>query len=354
MKPTDSEPVAPVSRRPWRHAWSFAALAAVAAGSFWFNSYLPGRNEVLIADGLNFGEVIERKDFNWTLKLVNRGDKDIQVEGFATECSCVTITPHKLTIPTGKTETIDVAIDLTRVEREPSGARQHVEIPITPFVNGQVGRTYSWKLQGIIRRGITMDPQIVDFGETVVEGQPSKPRVVTITAHEGLSKLECPADPRKAETILRQVASNRYELQLSLNPHLPAGPLFFELPLQFANHQGFDYPPVPLFVRAVVTPDVIAVPSDVLLGFAEPGSKREATVVIQSLTGSSFTIAAIDNPHKDVVATESPCAVVQGTKSFRITVSVQHPGFHERELVFVVEGPAQKSRVKVRLSCHAN
>jgi hypothetical protein len=288
---------------------------------------------------LSFGERWEDAQFPWTLPIENRTDKDIEISGFSSSCTCTAIQPQALVIPARQTREIRLTLDLTAKKQE--DAEKGVwdfEVAIQPQVAALAGkRPPEWRLKGRVKAAIRLPYRLLELGRYSEYAQPIPPRTVPIVSSVPLDDLhvsgELPSFPVKVRRGVADPAS--FELDIEPKPGLPIGTYSFDLTLVPEPRGGGTLPEKRLRVRAEVVSDIQPSASQLLLGAAAVGETVEDVVSLSSLTGAGFEVR--DWRCSDTALTvERMKGSDPGSPTFRVRQRVGGPGPHQEVITFVV------------------
>src|SRR5438445_8986398 len=102
----------PISRLSCNQAWLVRGgigiiLCCSCAAAYWLATVAnrpPPTDERLYVDPghLDFREAWETDSFHWTLPIQNRSTEEVQIDGFAANCTCVALKPGSMVLPPGE------------------------------------------------------------------------------------------------------------------------------------------------------------------------------------------------------------------------------------------------------------
>jgi hypothetical protein len=294
------------------------------------------------AEHLSLGEVWESYAFNWSLPIENVSDQDVSITGFGVPCGCVAIEPRTLTIPPRKIAHISLSIDLTKQvkqeEDNPDTGVRAFSITIRPVL--QVATSLfqdAWTIRGRVRRAITVEPEVLDFGEVSEEG-PFVPRTAWVRPRCSVSNLTATANSNQS-VIVSCHHEDRGQFKVQVTPKGPLSPGKFSshILLCAIHEDGRALPPVRLYFTGVCQEDIQLVPQSLLFGFRNIGKTAEDVVLIQSLTGQRFRVLAAESDSSDLTITPVQAASKEGGVAFRIAQTLGTPGRREASVIFTIE-----------------
>lgn len=240
----------------------------------------PATDDALaIPDGaLNFGSVVAQRGFRWTLPVRNTTQHDIHVQNVVLACRCMAIEPREFTVAGGQTVTVCVILDLLPpTKADARRTSRVVGLDFVPVTTETLPHPVHWRLRGIVlRHPLLVEESPVEFPGPLVEGCPSPPKCVEITAMTGLVGVKATGAESTLAVDVRHSASelDKYEIRITPRQSLCAGEYHCELLLQ-AYPVGLArdlFPDLPLDVYLDVRHDVVATPRTLFLGKGIVGS----------------------------------------------------------------------------------
>jgi hypothetical protein len=346
-------------------------LTLVCGVSFWLGASSSRSKDVTESlvvgqQYLDFGEVWEDPAFAWVIPIENRSAETIRIVEFVPTCSCTAVKPSQLELTPGTKSEVRLTLDL-RDRRVNSGttsaARSQpasIDASIREFsvevasraqdIHGHSLPSMAWTIRGKVRKGLSLNPSVLNFGESLFRGSTFAPRSVIVEAHTPLRSLEAKCDPAKASVEVRRPAhgDNRYELTILPRETLPSGDLEFAIPLSAVTEDGSRLPPVELRVQGRIQDDIQSTPSTVVLGACSQGHVVSDTVVLWSHSGKPFEVDRVECDAQGLTV-ERGKTLADG-KEFRITQKIVNKGEHSTSIRFVLRPGGTKSNVVLPLN----
>jgi hypothetical protein len=228
----------------------------------------------LTASGLDFGEAWEQQRFSWTITVANPTDAPVTVDRFAADCGCVAADRTALTVPPRGQANVKFNIDLRDKPGVVSQPRRAFRVMISPVVSSAMTPVV-WYLQGVVKKAVVADPPVLDFGESLVSGEPFAARSVRVAALAPIGGLQAEVEPASLGTATVQHQQNEYYVELSPSPHFPVGPIRAEIRLTPTAPGGDLLPAIVVPVIGLVVQSVAAEPPSILFG--SPRSARRSS-----------------------------------------------------------------------------
>lgn len=197
-------------------ALAVALLVIAGLGAYWLGKSvqpaveLRDRFYIEPAD-LDFGEAWETSNFEWAVRLRNDTDNDLHVKELLTSCDCISADPKSFDVPSKGTVKVRLKLDLTtsHIRLSASPVRKF-EVPIRPVVQGWFGQGPGWTLHGLVKRPITFAEEIIEFGDSCVQGEPFPWRGVSVIAQSDQIGLEARCDPLLARVEVISDGNRRF------------------------------------------------------------------------------------------------------------------------------------------------
>lgn len=280
---------------------------------------------------LNFGRTWESPRFAWSFPVTNRGAERLTVEGIASSCSCLSVSPSRFTLAPGETVTVTAEVDLTAKPRESEDAA-FVLTPLAKFASGAAHPKTQWTLSGKSRKLLTLDRRPT-LGRVSVLDQPLKPVAVTVTSAIPLDGgIGAKSDNPNvvAKCVPHPTNANKFTLELTAATKLPLGPVKGTVTLTPADRGEPNLPVAVVPFDALIVPDVECLPPAMLGGGHPVGSTFTQSVTLASLGNRPFKILS-------ATADGAGLSVKQVRDEFLISQKCEQPGQQSGKVVFQVE-----------------
>jgi hypothetical protein len=307
----------------------------------------------LVVDGpcLWLGEVWEDPALVWTLPIRNTTNEDVVISGFATSCSCGRVEPSSLTVSAHGVAEVRLTLNLvTRAESEPPA--RDFTVTISPQVVKGPGPQPAWVLRGKVRRAFTIDPPLVDFGDTLVRDQPFAARAVSVICGLDVTELTASCDsPFIVSKVTRNgSAPHRFTVHVQAGSDIPEG--VFNHPVRLKGVTANKETVTGLVsVVGCVVEDVNLLPDVVAFGAAPSGSRLTETVALRSRSGQPIAIQGIDTgsvPGISVGVNQEK----DGSASLAVSVVINWLGFRQYIVRAKVETRQGLRDLSLPVSCY--
>jgi hypothetical protein len=206
-------------------------------------------------------------------------------------------------------------------------------------------------LQGVVKKAVVADPPALDFGESLVSGEPFAARFVRVKALVPIEGLWAEVEPASLGiTTVHRPQRNQYHIELNPNPELPVGPIRGEIRLTPTMPGGDALPRLVVPVTGHVVQAVVADPSSIVFGSRPVGATVEQTFTLRARDCCAFAIGEIASTLDGLRIVEVP-APVAGGHAFRATYVVGKPGRLVGEVGLTIR-MADRAEFKVRVPVH--
>jgi hypothetical protein len=279
---------------------------------------------------LDFGEVWETDQFEWTAPVRNHTDAPLRVSSYGSSCACVSATSTSV-IPPDKTAPLTFRIDLRQqcVGVEPKAVRE-------AKIRVSLGRDSSptekpvlVELSGRVKAALVVPARSVDFGRFPATAT-AKPRVIPVRSLVGLRELAVDVDGASVAADLKPLAADRWELHL--RPATTAvGRHVAKVKLTPTTSAGEAVPPVTIPAAFDVLHDIQPDTSFVPLGVGRVGETLSGTLTISSLSGRSFALPTCEGGAVPLLSTN--LGAPQANYTFKIDRTVTAVGNHVTPVV---------------------
>jgi hypothetical protein len=243
---------------------------------------------------LDVGDVWETTDFIRTIPIYNRSREDVNIRRFEGACDCIrSVEPNSLTVPSKRTAAVQLELDLTRRPRSGQERSDELRLAIAAVVGEDDLRRVVWVLRGRARPFYKIVPGAIHLGN-LTRGQPFRSQVALVTTDRAADSLELEYDRSLLSVTARpqDELGNSFDLTVAVQPNAPAGAFNSAIRIQALRPAGDPLPTTDLAVRGLIKEDAQAIPSSILCGALPIGKTIEETVVLQSLSGATFSLFA--------------------------------------------------------------
>jgi hypothetical protein len=306
---------------------------------------------------LDFGRVWEDRAFERDIHVQNQYGYPLTTIELAASCDCTRVEPLSLSLGAGGNATIHVVVDLARARarqrrppvtapgegRSPGERPPEVEYQVAAEIGARCKGVHggwlpvqTWALTGNSRMAMSIEPDAVSFGDSLVEGQAFPSRVVQLHAYVPLARVAAKTDSDVVDVELRGSADDGTDRQIVIRPKagLGAGTHRCEVLIGGETPNGESLPQRRFPVELQVLGDVAATPTAINFGAYPRGSTVAETLVIQTRSGAAIDVECLDldSPGTRVETVRSDPSF----KQFRVNQEVTDVGEHKGTLRFLV------------------
>jgi hypothetical protein len=300
---------------------------------------------------LSVGEVWEDPAFVWTLPIRNTTNKDVEIVGFAADCSCARIEPPSLKIPAQGTREVRLTLDLRVPHRDPDSEKVHPAvglrgessnakcpyqftiklIPVYPNGPDPLG---GWEITGQVRQVGTLVPNEVHFDDTLARGTSNVKKKVAFLSKVPVRQVVATCDPAVAKLEVKRETGNaeKYDIIVIPKTDRKIGAFKAEGKVQLTLTTGEQLPPLLLPISGVLLEDIQARPASLLLGVVTVGTTVDESFLIFSDSDSPFELEQVDVPTGSKVQVVRQ--VSEGVKQLKLTQEITHRGDQRISLRF--------------------
>ncbi len=226
--------------------------------------------------------------------MTNPGTGEVDIEDFSSSCTCSSISPRSLVIPSGQTRTIRLTIDLTgHAPQYQDNSVHEFEVSLAPRIKtGSPRSSEVWAVRGRVRTVIQVKPSVVDLGRYSELAQPLPAGSVEVMVAEAVRSVATRSSTTQFHASLEPVGHTPGRRKLTVTPvgKLRVGPISSHVTLLSHGKEGRRLPPKEIRITGEVLPDVQASPPAVLFGAKMVGEKVEDTLTLRSLVGQPFRL----------------------------------------------------------------
>jgi hypothetical protein len=273
---------------------------------------------------LDFGEVVSRDDFKWTVRLQNSTDDQVDIFSFESSCSCTSVQPKQLVIEPQASREIVLSLDLTPHDpSECSAQGRKFQVTLTPHIRGWSGQSNEFSIRGRARDLIRCSAAGVSL--SAVRGATNEAATVQLIPLTKLRRISAECDPAYANVTIagfdqRVDQLTAASLRIMPGSNLAAGSFSFPVTLRvFASDEHLESQTVRVLVFGRAIDDVIAIPPAVSLGQVRIGETKMEVVSLLSQSGRPFRVVTVDPDPKTASVTIAP--IDRGSAPHRFAVS---------------------------------
>jgi hypothetical protein len=302
---------------------------------------------------LSFGEVWEDPAFVRILPIHNTTDENIEIDGFATSCSCGKVEPSSITVPAHGTVEAHLILDLRSPHREPDLKAKDFAVHIQPQISKGSGRQPRWVVQGKVMQPFAIEPPVVDFEESLVRGQPFASCSVLIACGLDVAELTAHCDSSFLTVKVARGAKDRRQFHLEVQPlpNMPGGRFDFLVRITALTPSKQEVSGAVPVIGGVLE-DVVLQP-EFVTGGAEPiGAKIQETITLQSRSGKEFAIQEIDKGENDGITVDVDHKRKDVSQSLIVSFPVKRLGHQEYTIHIKVKTPEGLMDLPLRMSCY--
>jgi hypothetical protein len=287
---------------------------------------------------LNFGEATEQQSFAWDIPIYNSSSSELQIIDITSSCECTSIQPRSLVISAKSTELLHLHLDLTsKGPTETNSATRPFSAEIIIHLGSEGSRSEQeirWQVHGSVRKIISFNPSIIDFGDGLHLGAIHPTRTVAVTAHFPIENIEAQSSSPQFSTHITKDSRMTSQFLLHVTPSndLPLGPFNADIQIKPVLHDGNPLSTSTLLARGSIVSDLQFLPSTLPFGRAPIGTTLSATVLVRSKSGRHLYCFAEATEHINVTALD---AENQSHVSFRISINVATTGKHSEAIPFI-------------------
>ena len=245
---------------------------------------------------LDFGVAWEQDSFEWRLPVTNLTDECIEIVAFRTSCHlCSSIYPQRLVLEPRKQQSVTLTLNLGRPHNSlPSLSARDFSVSLVPLFRNVLKETRRFTVIGRVQPLIQQNGGVFNFDHELIIGQPLKAMSITLNVVPDVLHLDAATDDSLAVVTLEHKNEQpEYELTAILRSNTSPGP--FEIPVKLVprGRDGERLPPSTVRFTGAVVPDIRLMPGSLVLGSQAVGELVERHVVVESRTGSDFSIADV-------------------------------------------------------------
>lgn len=305
------------------------------------------------AESLDFGTVWMQDDFEWTIPVTNRSDRQVEILGFDSSCHCTSILPKKCSLAPGETLDLRLAINLAPSDKEASQLIRDFDVLITPHLGDELSPLHTWVVQGRIRSPVELSRASLRFENFVASRDDFTSKTVKIKAGRQVEKIEVRCEEKDGVATIRQVDTAKREYELSVTPSesLPIGPFGFAVAIKAFGKDGQPLPIVNFPVLGRLLANVRAIPPSLDFGSLECGIVKRDSIILSSRSGQPFRVLKVDVEEESGTALAEhaafPREVTTGSTVFQITQTALKADDRKATITFHVQEDKSKRVITI-------
>jgi hypothetical protein len=323
-------------------------IIALCVGAFWLGITGMGRpapNAGLVVDegSLNLGEIWQTDSFIWNLPIKNDSERKIEILDFSASCTCVEIEPRKLTIQPGETKKVRLTISLT--EEDSKEEKRPINLNVTPIVKAESAVQEGWKLTGVVKKILAVDPPTINIGRVSELAQPLPQQRTIVKAYAALQSLTATSNSKHIDVEVKRCSTfeiEQFEIVVTPKGIVPLGEFHETIDLLPQLRNGENAPIQKLDVSGTIVCDIDPSPPTILFGALPIGVSKEETITLQSLTGKPFTVLNAYCRGSGLSVAPIPSSPSIRT-TFRVNQKVETPGEWSGRIVLTVSSSGDKN-----------
>ena len=303
------------------------ALPSQLRGQDWARKMFPETSH-------DFGNVTKGEVPEYRFEIQNIYEEDIHMSQVFSSCGCTSVSLSKKVLKTWEKGEV-----ICRFNSPAFDGHKQATITVRfskPYV-GEMQLT----VQGMIVRGLTFNPETIDFGQVSEGNLPSRTIQLASTGSANFRIVDVKSTFSHIKVQLRETARKanlvNYEMTTQLKPSVPAG--FSQGELYVVVEENRVRRQVPIKFSAKVV-SALQIPDSVTMGTVAPGEEVKKKVILKH-----------DRPFKitDVTCHSSAYRVKADRESKKvhfvelIYTGEDDPGRHECELSFFIDGASDSA-----------
>ena len=239
----------------------------------------------------DFGKISDETPVSYSFKVVNRGDKTINITGVKASCGCTASAASKMKLEPNDETTIDVRFD-------PSGRNGPEVKTVTITTDDQAFSSYQLISTSMVAKTVMIEPASVNFG--AVPPRTSATQEVSISCKiegftikkaevTGVQAANLTLEEMGKDTVqLDGVSATRYRYKITSNDKMPIGPISGALSIE-TNLVSPKFARQNIGIGGEVAGGLALAPQIIYLRMAEAG---------EAVIGESQLISRTNQPFK--------------------------------------------------------
>ena len=281
---------------------------------------------------LDFGDVLEQKDYELILPIRNRSLQPITILDIETSCHCTVVELKSLTIKPGKSSQLRLRIDLTATEpiAEEVNSKDLAEdftVSLRPVLQSRQP-VAAWSVHGRVRKYISLSQRRIDFQELLDSTAPYEGKVVVVSTHFPIESLvtaftgkglavQVSEDPNSKSYLLNIIPSSELEVG-SFSQQLIVTPL--------TSDSARAAPASTVYITGRVTSDIQILPASLSFGRVPLGTTVTESVTFSSKSGTPIAISL--KPPESIIVDEADLNSFASSHIVRVSFTSKENGHH--------------------------
>lgn len=246
---------------------------------------------------LRLGDVWMQSRYRLSVPVLNRIDEPVSV-ALSSSCGCATPEPsHFLLQPHAKMN-IELMLDLRTVNPGLTHASQyHFETYLTAaFEASRSTGEIVWPIVGNVHRVLDVEPQVIDFADSVVVGQErTEPHYAVVTPMIPLSSIRVVYEPSLVSAAVEKRGEHEWRLSVKPSLDLKEGSFSCDVQLIAVGAQA-NIPPVVVPCKGEALPEIRAVPRALMCGALQSDRPTTESICIVSVGKRPFSVHTVSIP----------------------------------------------------------
>ena len=287
----------------------------------------------------DFGTVWEENDFHWRLKIHNPTGKEITIGRFLTSCNCAAVKPESIVLAPGESTEVLVTLDLRSFNKETATEEtRDFATQIIPVLKENKPPYPAWVVRGEVRRAFRIQPTLLTFGESLIEGGTCPAGLIRVAALTNLSSFEANSTEPQVASVEVEATTEPcgYVIRVCPDPSVSAGLYRFDVAVTANTESCNSTVRASIPVEMRVLPDLQIVPPSLSFGILQSDECIEETIVLRSRSGKAFEVVGIEVQEGEGVFVE-PLMRSEAEASFRIRQVALAPRSQNLLVRFIVQ-----------------
>jgi hypothetical protein len=256
---------------------------------------------------LLFGAVWNTDHFQWTVPVHNVSNEWVHVKRLKTSCTCTSVSPSAFTLKPGESVDLRLTFDFAeRLHQWPDRPEMQFAQSVSAYVDDDGSYPVAtWELKGVVKNAFFVRSGELNFGETLVEGQPFPLRSFEVVCFKPCRDLEASLDSQSGTVRVErsQEREDRFRILVAPKASLDVGVHRLNVRLKALLQTGEQTGEVPIAIEARVLQDLQILPAVAHFGDLGVGQTREQVFTIGSRTGRPVRIVSSTVDSKDAEVT---------------------------------------------------
>lgn len=275
---------------------------------------------------LALGTLWATSEYEHSVEVRNQTTDVVHLDRIQASCGCSKISPERLSLKPGERKTLQLILDLNSgaMHSEPVSEFQ---VNLSAIVRGARTHRATWPIRGTIQKAVRIPVGGIKFiGAEEVISQKGAEGSIRIYSLRKLEGLRIYADDSLGETSLQEVEPGVYTLTLTLPPLLPVGDFSGGIEVAPVLRGGQELPRLHIPVTGRVSPDVIALPEQLILPPAPVGAPVQRALALRSRAKKPFVVQAIESTGSAALIASHHDSAPRAEQQIELTVSTDGLG----------------------------